>query len=147
MNTGVSNKRVWPIGQEMSDKALGSLLSRRTGRCGMYMVTGLDTCCNCILAYKGTDIASFNPVTGKITIWACYTDLLSIYNKLLKRFNIRALSRDNELYVKQTKGFPHMLEVHGTTISIDLRKTCGSTRQSLWFMTYYSCPLYPTRRI
>lgn len=137
MNTGLSNKRVWPTGQEMSDKALGYLLSRRTGRCARYMVTGPDTCCSYTLAYKGTDIASFSPVTGRVTLWARYTDLLSVYNKLLKRFNIRAGSRDNELYVKQTKGFPHMLEVQGTTISIDLRRTCGSTRQSLWFMTYY----------
>lgn len=137
MNTGLSNKKVWPIGQEMSDKALGMLLSRRTGRCTRYMVTGPDTCCNYILAYKGTDIASFSPVTGRVTVWACYTNLLSIYNKLLKHFNIRAGSRDNELYVKQTEGFPHIMEVQGTTINIDLRKTCGSTRQSLWFMTYY----------
>lgn len=137
MNTGLSNKRVWLIGQGMSDKALGSLLSRRTGRCARYMLTGPDTCCSYTLAYEGTDIASFSPVTGRVTVWACYTDLLSIYNKLLKRFNIRAGSRDNELYVKQTKGFPHILEVQGTTITIDLRKTCGSTRQSLWFMTYY----------
>lgn len=137
MNTGLSNRRVWPIGQEMSDKALSMLLSRRTGRSARYMVTGPDTCCNYTLAYKGTDIASFSTVTGRVTVWARYTDLLSIYNKLLKRFNIRAGSRDNELYVKQTGGFPHMLEVQGTTITIDLRKTCGSTRQSLWFMTYY----------
>lgn len=137
MNTGLLNKRVWPIGQEMSDKALSMLLSRRTGPLARYMVTGPDTCCNYTLAYKGTDIASFSPVTGRVTVWARYTDLLSIYNKLLKRFNIRALSRDNELYVKQTKGFPHILEVQGTTINIDLRKTCGSTRQSLWFMTWY----------
>lgn len=137
MNTGLSNKRVWPIGQEMSDKALGMLLSRRTGRCARYMVTGPDTCCNYTLAYKGTDIASFSAVTGRVTVWACYTGLLSIYNKLLKRFNIRAGSRGNELYVKQTKGFPHILEVQGTTINIDLRGTCGSTRQSLWFMTWY----------
>lgn len=137
MNTGLSNNRVWPIGQEMSDKALSSLLSRRTGRCARYMVTGPDTCCNYTLAYKGTDIVSFSPVTGRVTVWARYTDLLSIYNKLLKRFNIRALSRGNELYVKQTKGFPHTLEVQGTTITIDLCKTYGSTRQSLWFMTYF----------
>lgn len=137
MNTGLSNNRVWPIGQEMSDKALGMLLSRRTGRSGRYMVTGPGTCCGYTLAYKGTDIASFSPATGRVTIWACYTNLLSIYNKLLKRFNIRAGSRDNELYVKQTKGFPHTLEVQGTVITVDLRKTCGSTRQSLWFMTYY----------
>lgn len=137
MNTGLSNRRVCPIGQEMSDKALGMLLSRRTGPSARYTVTGPDTCCGYTLAYKGTDIASFSPVTGRVTVWACYTDLLSIYNKLLKRFNIRALSRGNELYVKQTKGFPHALEVQGTTITIDLRRTCGSTRQSLWFMTWY----------
>lgn len=137
MNTGLSNKRVYPIGQEMSDKALGSLLSRRTGRCARYMVTGPGPLAEYTLAYKNTDIASFSPVTGRVTLWACYKDLLSVYNKLLKRFNIRAGSRDNELYVKQTKGFPHNIEVHGTTINIDLRKTCGSTRQSLWFMTYY----------
>lgn len=137
MNTGLSNKRVYPIGQEMSDKALGALLSGRTGRTGRYMVTGPGTLAGYTLAYKDTDIASFSPVTGRVTIWACYTDLLSIYNKLLKRFNIRAGSRGNELYVKQTKGFPHILEVQGTTITVDLRKTHGSTRQSLWFMTYY----------
>lgn len=137
MNTGLSNKRVWPIGQEMSDKALGMLLSRRTGRLGRYMVTGPGLLAEYTLTYKGTDMASFSPVTGRLTIWACYTDLLSVYNKLLKRFNIRAGSRDNELYVKQTKGFPHILEVQGTTITIDLRKTCGSTRQSLWFMTWF----------
>lgn len=137
MNTGLSNKRAWPIGQEMSDKALSSLLSRRTGHCARYTVTGPGLLAEYTLSYKGTDIASFSPVTGRVTIWARYTDLLSVYNKLLKRFNIRAGSRDNELYVKQTKGFPHMLEVQGTIIAIDLRKTRGSTRQSLWFMTYY----------
>lgn len=137
MNTGLSRNRIWPIGQEMSDKALSSLLSRRTGRYERYMVTGPGTLAEYTLSYKGTDIASFSPVTGRVTIWARYTDLLSIYNKLLKRFNIRAGSRDNELYVKQTKGFPHILEVQGTTINIDLRRTCGSTRLSLWFMTYY----------
>lgn len=137
MNTGLSNKRVWPIGQEMSDKALSMLLSRRTGRSGRYMVTGPGLLAEYTLTYKGTDIASFSPVTGRVTVWACYTDLLSVYNKLLKRFNIRAGSRDNELYVKQTKGFPHTLEVQGTAINIDLRRTCGSTRQSLWFMTWY----------
>lgn len=137
MNTGLSNKRVWPIGQEMSDKALSAILSRKTGRFGRYMVTGPGLLAEYTLAYKDTDIASFSPVTGKVTVWARYTDLLSVYNKLLKRFNIRAGSRDNELYVKQTEGFPHILEVQGTAITIDLRKTCGSTRQSLWFMTYY----------
>nr|DAU58939.1 MAG TPA: hypothetical protein [Caudoviricetes sp.] len=137
MNTGISNKRVWPIGQEMSDKALGMLLSRRTGMAGRYMVTGPGLLAEYTLAYKGTDIASFSPVTGRVTVWACYTDLLSVYNKLLKRFDIRAGSRGNELYVKQTKGFPHIMEVQGTTISIDLRKTCGSTRRFLWFMAYY----------
>lgn len=139
MNTGLSNRRVWPIGQEMSDKALGMLLSRRTGRRGEYMVTGPDTCCNYTLAYKDTDIASFNHVTGRVTVWAYYNNLLSIYNKLLKRFNIRALSRDNGIYVRQTKGFPHSIKAYGTTIiTIDLRKTCGSTRQALWFRTYYN---------
>lgn len=137
MNTGLSNKLVYPIGQEMSDKALSSLLSRRTGRTGRYMVTGPGPLAEYTLAYKNTDIASFSPVTGRVTVWACYTDLLSVYNKLLKRFNIRAGSRDNELYVKQTKGFPHILEVQGTRITIDLRKTNKSTRQSLWFMTWY----------
>lgn len=137
MNTGLSNKRVWPIGQEMSDKALGMLLSRRTGRCAQYMVTGPDICCNYTLAYKDTDIASFSPVTGRVTICARYTDLLSIYNKLLKRFNIRAGTMGNEQYVKRIKGFPHILDVQGTTITIDLRRTCDSTRLSLWFMTYY----------
>lgn len=137
MNTGLSNRRVYQIGQEMSDKALSMLLSRMTGGAGGYMVTGPGLLAEYILSYKGTEIASFSPVTGRVTLWARYTDLLSIYNKLLKRFNIRAGSRDNELYVKQTKGFPHILEVQGTTISIDLRKTNMSTRQSLWFMTYY----------
>ncbi len=137
MNTGLTNKRVWPIGQEMSDRALSAMLSRRTGTLGRYMVTGPGTLAEYTLTYKGTDIASFSPVTGRVTVWACYTDLLSVYNKLLKRFNIRAGSRDNELYVKQTKGFPHILEVQGTTINIDLRKTRGSTRQYLWFMTWY----------
>mgnify|MGYP004667616327 FL=1 len=137
MNIGLSNKRVWPIGQEMSDKALAAMLSRRTGRFGRYMVTGPGLLAEYTLAYKGTDIASFSPVTGRVTLWACYTGLLSVYNKLLKRFNIRAGSRDNELYVKQTKGFPHIMEAQGTTINIDLRKTCGSTRQSLWFMAWY----------
>ncbi len=137
MNTGLSNKKVYTIGQEMSDKALSAMLSRKTGRFGRYMVTGPGLLAEYTLAYKGTDIASFSPVTGRVTLWACYTDLLSVYNKLLKRFNIRAGSRGNELYVKQTKGFPHILEVQGTTINIDLRRTCGSTRQSLWFMTWY----------
>lgn len=137
MNTGLSKSRVYPIGQEMSDKALGMLLSRRTGRAGRYMVTGPGLLAEYTLSYKGTDIASFSPVTGRVTLWACYTDLLSVYNKLLKRFNIRAGSRGNELYVKQTNGFPHILEVQGTAISIDLRKTNMSTRQSLWFMTWY----------
>lgn len=137
MNTGLSNKRVWPIGQRLSDEALAAMLSRKTGRFGRYMVTGPGVCAEYVLEYNGTEIASFSPVTGRVTIWACYTGLLSIYNKLLKRFNIRAGSRDNELYVKQTAGFPHILEVQGTTINIDLRKTCGSTRQELWFMTWY----------
>ncbi len=137
MNTGISNKRVYAIGQEMSDKALGAMLSRKTGRFGRYMVTGPGLLAGYTLTYKGTDIVSFSPVTGRVTVWARYTDLLSVYNKLLKRFNIRAGSRDNELYVKQTKGFPHILEVQGTTINIDLRKTCGSTRQSLWLMAWY----------
>lgn len=137
MNTGLSNNRVYPIGQRLSDEALSAMLSRKPGVFGRYRVTGPGTLAAYVLSYKNTDIALFSPVTGRVTLWACYTDLLSIYNKLLKRFNIRAGSRGNELYVKQTGGFPHMLEVQGTTINIDLRKTCGSTRQSLWFMTYY----------
>lgn len=137
MNTWLSSRGARPIGRGMSDRALGSLLSRRTGRHGGYMVTGPGLTAEYTLAYKNTDIATFSPVTGRVTIWARYTDLLPVYNKLLKRFGIRAGARGNELYVKRSKGLPVIPEVQGTAISIDLRGTCGRLAPPPWPMACY----------
>ena len=140
INTAVKHNSIIGKGQEEADKALGSLLKKKTGHYGRWQVTGRDSLASYNLYYDGWLMAKYFPLTESLwlTAWQI-TDKnvqVSVMNRLLKRFNLRCGVRDNTLWYKQTEGVAHQWSLWNDSVQINLGRTRKCTNQHLWFMTY-----------
>lgn len=140
INTALRHNTIIGRGQEESDKALGALLSKKTGTYGKWRVAGRDKLASYSLYYDGWLIAKYSPlfVSAYVMAWQVTDGTIqaSVMNRLLKRFNIRCGLRDGSLFFRQLEGVAHQWSEWEGNVKINLRRTRECTSQHLWFMSY-----------